>query len=143
MLDSVRSEHLVRLDRTDRRTGDVVVIRGEKAGVLGSFPTDQSGSRFRACLSDSPHNVSDSFGNDLAARDVVGHEQRLCTNDDDVVDDHSDEVLPDGVVNIKRLRDGDLGTDSIGRRRENGATVVLEETGIHQSGESADTAQNR
>ena len=54
-------------------------------------------------------------GTTLPHGDVVGHEQRLGAADDEVVDDHADQVEADGVVLVHPLRDGDLGADAVGR----------------------------
>ena len=65
-------------------------------------------------------DVGDALGHDLAAGDVVGHEQRLRADHDDVVDDHADEVLADGVVLVEGLGDRDLGADAVRRGRQQG-----------------------
>ena len=87
-------------------------------------------------------DVGDALGHDLAAGDVVGHEERLGADHDDVVDDHADEVLADGVVLVERLGDRDLGADAVGRGGEQRAVVGLEERHVEQPGEPADTAEH-
>ena len=59
--------------------------------------------------------VGDLLGHDLAGGDVVGQEQRLGADHDEVVDDHGDQVDADRVVPVERLRDRDLGADAVGR----------------------------
>ena len=49
---------------------------------------------------DARDDGRDPLRDDLAAGDVVGHEQRLGAAHDDVVDDHADEVEADGVVHV-------------------------------------------
>ena len=81
-------------------------------------------------------------GHDAAAGDVVGHEQRLRADHDDVVDDHADQVLPDGVVLVDRLRDGDLRADAVGGGREQRVVEVLQERHVVEPGEPADAAED-
>ena len=88
------------------------------ASVLGGLATDQRGARRRAAAGDPGDDVGDAVRHDAPAGDVVGHEQRLRTDHHDVVDDHADQVLPDGVVLVDRLGDGDLRADAVGRGRE-------------------------
>ena len=79
---------------------------------------------------------------DLAARDVVGHEQRLRADHDDVVDDHADEVEADRVVLVDRLGDRDLRADAVGARREQRLGVRAQGGGVEQTGETADPADD-
>jgi hypothetical protein len=72
-------------------------------------------------LGDAADDGRDPLGDDLAPRDVVGHEERLGAAHDEVVDDHPDEVEADGVVNVERLGDGDLGAHAVGGRGEHRA----------------------
>ena len=64
-------------------------------------------------------------GTTLPVGDVVGHEQRLGAADDEVVDDHADQVDADRVVDAHPLGDGDLGADAVGRGREQRPPVRL------------------
>ena len=139
-LNAVGAQHLVSLDRTDGRAGDVVIMFAQESRVLGSLATNQGGTGERARLGDSTDDVGDAFRNDLAARDVVRHEQGLCANDHDVVHDHPHQIVPDGVMNVERLGDGDLGADTVGRGRENRAAEILEERHVHEPSETADAA---
>ena len=86
-----------------------------RPGCSAVSPPTSAQPATHAALGDAPHDGGDALGHDLAARDVVGHEQRLGAAHDDVVDDHADQVEADGVVHVQRLRDGDLGADAVGR----------------------------
>ena len=87
-------------------------------------------------------DVGDALGEDLAARDVVGHEERLRAHDDDVVDDHADEVEADRVVLVDGLRDRDLRADAVGAGREERLAVGVQERGVEEAGEAADAAEH-
>ena len=84
----------------------------------------------------------DALGHHAAAGDVVGHEQRLGADHDDVVDDHAHQVEPDGVVDVERLRDGDLGADAVGRRGQQRLAVRQQRARVVQPGEAADAAEH-
>ena len=92
--------------------------------MLGGLAADQRGAGDRARGRDAAHHVRDALGHDPPARDVVGHEQRPRADHHDVVDDHADQVEPDGVVHVHRLRDRDLGADTVGGRREQRPAVA-------------------
>ena len=66
----------------------------------------------------------------------------LRADHDDVVDDHADEVEPDRVVLVDRLRDRDLRADAVGAGREQRLGVGAERGGVEQSGETADSAED-
>ena len=112
--DLLGAEQLRGFDDTGGGTGDIVFVRPEQTRVFGGLPADQCDTGRGTGIGDSAHDIGDAFGHDLAAGDVVGHEQGAGTADDDVVDDHADEVVADGVVLIHGLRDGDLRADAIG-----------------------------
>ena len=84
----------------------------------------------------------DPLGDDPAAGDVVGHEERLGAAHDDVVDDHPDEVEADGVVPVERLGDGDLRADAVGGGGEHGPPVGGEPAGVEHPGEAAEPAEH-
>ena len=86
--------------------------------MLGGLAADEGGAGVGAGARDARDDGGDALGHDLAARDVVGHEERLRADHDDVVDDHAHEVLPDRVVPVEGLRDRDLGADAVGRGGE-------------------------
>ena len=136
------AEQRIRLHRADGGTRDVVVVRPEQPGMLRGLAADERGAGLRAGAGDAGDDVGDALGNDLAAGDVVGHEQRLRADHDDVVDDHADQVLPDRVVLVERLGDRDLGADAIRRRRQQRTRERREERHVEEPGEAADAAEN-
>ncbi len=69
--------------------------------MLGRLAADEGRTRLGAGARDSRDDVGDALGNHAPARDVVGHEQRSRPDHDDVVDDHADQVLADGVVLVE------------------------------------------
>jgi hypothetical protein len=77
-----------------------------------------------------------------ATIDVVGHEQRLRADHHDVVDDHADQVEPDRVVLVDRLRDRDLRADAVSAGRQQGAVEAAQSGHVEQAGEAADAAQD-
>ena len=85
-----------------------------RPGVLGGLAADQRAAGLDAGLGDALDDRRDPLGHDPAAGDVVGHEQRLGAADDQVVDDHADQVEADRVVDVHGLRDRDLGADAVG-----------------------------
>ena len=139
---AVGAEDVAGLDDTGRGARDVVVVDAEEARVLGGLAADEGGSGLGAPCGDAADDVGDALGEDLAARDVVGHEERLRADDDDVVDDHADEVEPDGVVLVDGLGDRDLRADAVGARREERLRVRAERGGVEQPGEPADAADH-
>ena len=140
--DPVRTDDLVVLDDTGRRAGDVVLVRLEETGVLCGLAADQCDTGELAPLRDATDDGRDALGDHLARGDVVRHEERLGAADDDVVDDHADEVLADGVVAVHGLGDGDLGADAVGGSREDRAAHALEGGGVEHAGEAAQAAED-
>ena len=139
---AVGAEDAVGLDDAGRRARDVVVVDAEESGVLGGLAADEGGAGLGAAARDARTMSAMRSGNDLAARDVVGHEERLRTHDDDVVDDHADQVEPDRVVLVDRLRDRDLRADAVGAGREQRLRVGAQRGGVEEAGESADAAED-
>ena len=139
---AVRPEDAVGLDDPGRRARDVVVVDAEESRVLGRLAADERGAGLGAAVRDALDDVGDALGEDLAARDVVRHEEGACAHDDDVVDDHADQVEPDRVVLVDRLRDRDLRADAVGAGRQQRLGVGLERGGVEQAGEAAYSAED-
>ena len=110
--------------------------------MLRGLAADEGGAGLGAAGGDAAHDVGDALGEDLAARDVVGHEERLGADHDDVVDDHADQVEADRVVLVDGLRDRDLRADAVGAGREQRLGVAAQRRGVEQARESADSAQD-
>ena len=110
----VRAEQLLGLDDPDSGAGDVVVVGRHQPRVLCGLATHQRAAGRLAAGRDATDDLGDPLRDDLPARDVVLQEQRLRTADHEVVDDHADQVDPDGVVLVQGLRDGELGADAVG-----------------------------
>jgi hypothetical protein len=110
--------------------------------VLGRLAADERGAGELATRRDAAHDVGDALGEHLAARDVVGHEERLRAHHDDVVDDHADEVLADRVVLVDRLRDRDLRADAVGRGGEQRLAVAEQRARVEEAREAADAAEH-
>ena len=113
-LHLVRAEQLRSLNHTGCGTGNVVVIRPKQSRMLCRLATDECNIDGGTRLGNAPNNVCDALWHNLAAGDVVGHEQTLGTNHNDVIDNHADQVLADGVVLVDGLRDGYLGANPVG-----------------------------
>ena len=131
-------EHVVGLDDADAGGRDVVVIGRHQAGMLGRLAAQQRAAGHHAAVGDAGHQFADPLGHRAADRDVVLQEQRFGTAHHEVVDDHRDEVDPDGVVLVHRLGDGQLGADAVGRGRQHRLAIAAAQR--EQPGESAETA---
>ncbi|CRH66611.1 Uncharacterised protein [Chlamydia trachomatis] len=81
--------------------------------MFRGFTTDQRGSGCFASASNAGDDRCDTFGDNVSARDVVGHQHGACADHDDIVNDHANQVLADGVVNVHGLRDSNLRTDAV------------------------------
>ena len=110
--------------------------------MLGGLPAQQGSPGDLAGGRDAGDDRGDTFGDDLARGDVVRDEQRLGTDDDQVVHEHADEVETDRVVAVECLGDGHLGADAVRGRRQHGVVVVLERRRVEEPGESAQPTQH-
>jgi hypothetical protein len=110
--------------------------------VLGGLAADQRAAGLDAGLGDALDDRRDPLGHHPAGGDVVGHEQRLGAADHQVVDDHADQVEADGVVDVHRLGDGDLGTDAVGRGGQQRSAVAGQHRGVEEPGEAAEAADH-
>ena len=101
--------------------------------MLRRLAPEQCAAGDAAALGDAAHDVGDALGEHRAGCDVVGHEERLGAADDEVVDDHRDEVDADRVVDVEGLRDRDLRPDTIGRGGEQRPAVSGERGGVEEA----------
>lgn len=135
--DAIRAEHGIGLDHADAGAGDVVVVRAHQARVFGGLAAEQGAAGQDAAFGDTGDDLGDALGDDLADGDVVLQEQRFGTADDEVVDDHGDQVEADGVVLVHGLRDGDLGADAVGGGGQQ--RLLVSALQREQSGEAAES----
>ena len=84
------TEKLACLNNAGGSTCYVVFVWVQKSWVLGGFATDKGYANLLSGVCDASNDVGDALWHNLAAGDVVGHEQALSANHDDVVDDHTD-----------------------------------------------------
>ena len=140
--DPAGAEQLAGLDDARRGAGDVVVVGVEQPGVLGGLAADQRAAGDHAGLGDALDDRGDPLGDDAAAGDVVGHEERLGTAHDEVVDDHADQVEADRVVDVHLLRDRDLGADAVGGGGEQRLGVLRQRGRVEEPGEAAEAADH-
>ena len=140
--DPAGPQQPVGLHHPGGRPGDVVVVGTEEPRVLGGLAADQRAAGLDAGLGDALDDGRDPLGYDAAGGDVVGHEEGLGAADDQVVDDHADQVEPDRVVDVHGLGDGDLGADAVGGGGEQRAFVAGQHRGVEESGEAADARRS-
>jgi hypothetical protein len=110
--------------------------------VLRGLAADQRAPREHAAFRDPLHDGRDPLGHHLPAGDVVGHEQRLGAAHHEVVDNHADEVVADGVVAVHGRRDGDLGADTVGGGGEKRPAVRGQCAGVEESREAPDATHD-
>jgi hypothetical protein len=110
--------------------------------MFGGFAAKQRTAGLRARHGYALNNRGNAFRKDLAARDVVGHEQRFGAAHDKIVDDHADQIETNGVVAIEGLCDGDLGAYPIGRCRQHRMIALSEPTGVEETREATDAAND-
>ena len=109
------AEDLVPFHDTRSGTGEVVLLRLQQSRMFSGFPAKQGTSSLGAGHSNALHDSRNAFRIDLATGDLVGHEQRFSTADDEIVDHHADQVETDGVVAVQRLRNSNLCAYPVGR----------------------------
>ena len=132
------AQHPIGLDDSGGGAGEVVLVRLHQAGVLGGLPAQQGRADGGAGRGDAADDIGDALGHHAPAGDVVGHEQRPGPDHDDIVDDHADQVLADGVMDAEGLGDRDLRAHAVGGGGQQGAAVVAQCGDIDQTGEAAD-----
>jgi hypothetical protein len=138
----LRTQGVGRFNNTYGSAGYVVIIRPQEPRMFGCLAADQSRAGREARIGDALDNGRDAFGNNLSAGNVIRHEQGPRTGHNDVIDDHTHEILTDGVVLVERLSDGHLGAHAIRAGSQERAIKVFNERDVEQTSESADTAKN-
>ena len=67
LADGVGAEDAVLLHDADAGAGDVVVVGGHEAGVLGGLAADEGAAGGLAARGDAADDLGDALGHDLAA----------------------------------------------------------------------------
>jgi hypothetical protein len=106
--------------------------------MLGRLTADQRAAGLNAPFGDPGDDRGHPLGADPAAHHVVGEKQRFRPADREIVDDHGDQVDPDGAVDAELLRDRHLGANAVGRRCQQRPPVGGEPGGVEEPGEAAD-----
>ncbi len=122
----VLAQHFGRVHHAHAEAGEVVVVRGHDAGVLGHLAADEGAAGLAAPRGDAAHHLGHLLGAELAHRHVVQEEQRLGAGDHHVVGAHGHEVLAHGVVAAQTLGQGQLGTHAVGAAHEHRVLHGLE-----------------
>src|SRR5699024_11251736 len=104
--------------------------------------SEEWGSRELASCRDAADDIGNALRDGLAGGDVVGHEQRLRASHNDVVDDHTHQVLTDRVVDIHGLGNGNFGTHTIGRSSEHRTRVAGQWGGVPDARKPTETTQH-
>jgi hypothetical protein len=115
LANQVFSEQVLVIYCAGRSASDIKFIFTEESWMLGCLATYKSGAGFLATDSDSPDDLCDPLWKDFADGDVIGHEEWLCATDNEIIDNHRNEIFTDGVVLTHLAGDLGLGSYSIGR----------------------------
>ena len=136
---------VVGLDDAAPVAGDVVLVGRQQARVLGGLAADQRAAGLRRSASAMPFDDrGDPLRHDLAAGDVVGHEQRLgAARRPGRRRPSPTRSKPIVSCMSMRLGDGDLGADAVGRGgQQRVGRSGLSARGVEQPGEAADAADH-
>ena len=113
------------LDRTDRKTREIVFAIGIHVGHLGGFAADQrAAGLFAACRNSADHACS---GIDIepSAGEIVEKKQRLGALHQDVVDAHRHQIDAYRVMAPERKGHPQLGADPVGARHQHRLAVAF------------------
>ncbi len=138
----IGAEKFICLDDAGARTCDVVFIGIEQTGVFRGLTSDECAPGDLATARDARDDRRNAFGHDLAGGDVIGHEQRLGPADHEIVDDHSDQVETDRVVDVHPLCHSDFRAHPIGGCGQQRAAVMRQCGYIEQAGESTEVTDD-
>ena len=101
-------------------TGQVIVLRGHGAGVLGGLAADEGAARLAAALRHAGDQLLHPGGVVASDGQVIQEEEGLCPAADDVVDAHGHAVDAHGVVLAHELGDALLGAHTVGPGDQDG-----------------------
>ena len=102
------------------KPGQIVVVLGHHARVLGGLPADEGAARLHAALGHAGDNGGDFLREVFAAGNVVQKEQGLCAAANHIVDAHGHRVNADGVVLVQQHGDFQLGAHPVRAGDQNG-----------------------
>ena len=91
--------------------------------MLRRLAAHQRGTGNLASPGNTPHNIGNTLGNNLARSNIIGHEKGLRAAHHNIVHDHTHQVVTNRVMNIERLRDSNLRAHTIRRGRQIGLAI--------------------
>ena len=91
--------------------------------MLRRLAAHQCGTGNLASPGNTPHNIGDTLGNDLACSNIISHEKGLRAAHHNIVNDHTHQVVANRVMNIECLRDSNLRAHTIRRGRQIGLAI--------------------
>ena len=122
-----RPEEIGLVHHADAEAGQVELVVGHHAGMLGGLAAQQGAAGASAPLGDAFHDGGDPFGHDLAHREVVEEEERLGAGADHVVGAHRDQIDAHRVQPTGRPSDLELRADPVGGRGQHAVASDPEE----------------
>ena len=132
-------QNLCLVHDADGEAGQVVLVLGHHAGVLGGLAAYEGAARLDAAFGHALDDLGNLLRDVLAAGDVVEENQRLGTGADDVVDAHGHAVDADGVMLVQQHGDAQLGADAVSAGNQNGM-LHAGAVQLKQTAEAAQTA---
>ncbi len=111
--DIAARQDLAALDGADREAREIIVLGLVHAGHLGRLAADQRAAGLPATRGDAADDAAGTLDVELAGREIIEKEQRLCALHDEIVDAHGDEVDADRVVQPGVDGDLQLGADAV------------------------------
>ena len=86
---AIWAEQLIGLHQTGCGTGNIVLMFSQKPRMLRRLAAHQRGTGNLASPGNTPHNISNTLGNNLARSNIVGHEKGFRTAHHNIVHDHT------------------------------------------------------
>ena len=106
-------QDLAPLDGADGEPCEIIVLVPVHARHLGRLAADEGAPGFAAALRNAGDHVTGALHLELAGREVIQEEQRLCALHDEIVDAHGNEVNADRRVPARIDGDLELGADAV------------------------------
>ena len=120
---AIGAEQFISLHQTGCGTGNIVLMFSQKPRMLRRLAAHQRGTGNLASPGNTPHNIGNTLGNNLARSNIIGHEKGLRAAHHNIVHDHTHQVVANRVMNIERLRDSNLRAHTIRRSRQIGLAI--------------------